>query len=61
MSVRQFEEFIASYFLDWANTGVHPGFRYQFQSPNLANSAKLYKSFVSPELVSGFVSLFGET
>ena len=59
MSVKQFEEFIASYFLSWADTGVEPGFRYQFQSPNLENSAKLYKSFINPRLVSGFVDAEG--
>ncbi|MCX2982872.1 DNA phosphorothioation-dependent restriction protein DptH [Halieaceae bacterium IMCC14734] len=59
MSVKLFEEFLASYFLNWANTGVEPGFRYQFQSPNLENSAKLYKSFINPELVSGFVDARG--
>ncbi len=59
MSVKQFEEFIASYFLDWAKKGVASGFRYQFQSPNLDNSNKLYKSFINPSLVSGFIDAQG--
>ena len=59
MSVKQFEEFIASYFLDWAKLGVASGFRYQFQSPNLENSNKLYKSFINPSLVSGFIDAQG--
>ena len=59
MSVRQFEQFIASYFLGWAATGIEPGFRYQFQSPNLDNSGKLYKAFVNHELVSGFINAEG--
>jgi len=59
MSVKQFEEFIASYFLNWAEKSVQPGFRYQFQSPNLDNSAKLYKSFVAPTFVSGFIDARG--
>jgi len=51
MSVKQFEEFIASYFLNWAEKSIQPGFRYQFQSPNLDSSAKLYKSFVALKFV----------
>lgn len=59
MSVKQFEEFIASYFLRWAVNGVQPGFRYQFQSPNLENSRKLYRSFINSRLVSGFIDAKG--
>lgn len=47
MSVKQFEEFIASYFLEWAVTGVSAGFRYQFQSPSVENNTKLNRAFVS--------------
>ena len=59
MYAKLFEGFIASYFLGWAESGVAPGFRYQFKSPNLENSQRLYKSFINPSLVSGFLDVRG--
>ncbi len=55
MSVKQFEEFIASYFLDWARNNVKEGFRYQFRSPNIENSLKLFKALKDPEVVTGSI------
>ncbi len=61
MSVKPFEDFITSYFLEWASTGVEAGFRYQFPSPNLDNSLKLYKSLINSALISGVISTKGCT
>ncbi len=46
MSEKQFEEFLVAHFLTWAQESVAAGFRYQFQSPNIDSSRKLYKAFV---------------
>ena len=59
MSVKQFEEFIASHFLAWADEGIAVGFRYQFQSPNIDNSKKLYRAFAKPTLAAGTLSVEG--
>jgi DNA phosphorothioation-dependent restriction protein DptH len=59
MFVKQFEEFIVYHFLKWAKGGVSAGFRYQFQSPNIENSTKLYKAFVNPPISTGYVSVTG--
>lgn len=61
MSVKQFEEFIVSHFLEWASDraekGISAGFRYQFQSPNIENSTRLYNAFVSPSIAAGFITV----
>lgn len=44
MSVRPFESYLVDVFLAWANKKVQPGFRYQFQSPDYNNAAKLYEA-----------------
>jgi len=59
MSVKQFEEFIASHFLEWAVEGISVGFRYQFQSPNIENSKKLYRAFAKATLAAGTVVIEG--
>lgn len=59
MSVRQFEEFIAAYFLDWARENARDGFRYQFRSPNIENSLKLFSALTDSKTVSGIISCKG--
>ncbi|MDO6562647.1 DNA phosphorothioation-dependent restriction protein DptH [Amphritea sp. 1_MG-2023] len=59
MSVRQFEEFLVGHFLEWANTGLAAGFRYQFQSPNVDSSLKLHKAFVKEGDLGGFLDVRG--
>jgi len=46
MSVKQFEEFLVGHFLSWSKGNVSSGFRYQFQSPNIDSSRKLFRAFV---------------
>ncbi len=57
MSVKLFEEFLVRHFLDWANTELAAGFRYQFQSPNVDSSRKLYKAFVSVGALGGVIDV----
>jgi DNA phosphorothioation-dependent restriction protein DptH len=61
MSVKQFEEFLVFHFLEWATRSVAPGFRYQFQSPNVDSSKKLFKAFVSKGHVAGLIVSKGST
>lgn len=46
MSSRQFENFLADCFIGWADEAIKPGFRYQFKSPGVENSSRLYSAFV---------------
>ncbi|MEH6550633.1 MAG: DNA phosphorothioation-dependent restriction protein DptH [Pseudomonadales bacterium] len=57
MSVKLFEEFLVSHFLGWANNKLVAGFRYQFQSPNIDSSRKLYSSFVKEGEIGGFIDV----
>lgn len=59
MSVKRFEDFVASYFRKWAVTHVEAGYRYQFQSLNLANSNKLFRSLTNSEFVAGHIDAKG--
>ncbi|KZZ36863.1 DNA phosphorothioation-dependent restriction protein DptH [Oleiphilus sp. HI0117] len=61
MYVKQFEEFIASHFLDWAEHNIVAGFRYQFQSPNIDNSTQLYHAFVNPSFAKGVINVEGHS
>lgn len=44
MSARPFESYLVDVFIAWANKKAQPGFRYQFQSPDYNNAAKLYEA-----------------
>ena len=59
MSVKQFEEFLVDHFLNWSRESVAAGFRYQFQSPNIVSSRKLYKAFVKVAAHSGSIDVMG--
>lgn len=59
MSVKLFEEFLVGHFLDWANINLAAGFRYQFQSPNVDSSRKLYRAFVKKGGLGGFIDVRG--
>lgn len=59
MSVKQFEEFLVTHFMDWSKESVAAGFRYQFQSPNITSSRKLYKAFVQAGHHAGFIDVQG--
>ena len=56
MSVKRFEEFIAACFLDWAEKNIEEGFKYQFRSPNIEKSHKLYEVLIDDALVGGTIS-----
>jgi len=47
MSARPFESYLVDVFIEWATTKARPGFRYQFQSPDQNNAAKLHDAFLS--------------
>ncbi len=47
MSVRQYETFLAQSFLEWVNTFIQPGERYQFKSPDADNALTLYQAFAA--------------
>ncbi|BAJ02070.1 DNA phosphorothioation-dependent restriction protein DptH [Shewanella violacea] len=47
MSLKQFNDFLAEQFLNWGQQALKAGFRYQFQSPDMDNSLKLFNSIVS--------------
>lgn len=59
MSVKQFEEFLVTHFLDWSQESISAGFRYQFQSPNLTSSRKLYEAFVQVGRCEGAIDVNG--
>ena len=59
MSVKQFEEFLVTHFLQWSGDNVAAGFRYQFQSPNVESSLNLYRSFVNQESIAGLIDAKG--
>ncbi|WP_249348230.1 DNA phosphorothioation-dependent restriction protein DptH [Pseudoalteromonas aurantia] len=46
MLEKQFEEFLVTYFNQWANTEIKVGFRYQFTCPDSEKGHKLYKAFI---------------
>lgn len=61
MSVRPFEEFLVDHFLKWSRGSLAAGFRYQFQSPNVDSSRKLYRAFVRSGNTTGFIDVRGKT
>lgn len=44
MSEKQFEDFLAEKLIDWGKENLNNGYRYQFQSPDVGNSNKLFKA-----------------
>ena len=46
MSSRQFENFLVDCLKEWASEVIQPGFRYQFKSPDVENSIRLYDAFL---------------
>jgi DNA phosphorothioation-dependent restriction protein DptH len=59
MSVRPFEEFVVSHFLKHSAGHIKPGFKYQFKSPDLENSKKLYRAFSQVSAGRGFIDVIG--
>jgi DNA phosphorothioation-dependent restriction protein DptH len=47
MSEKQFEDFLAEKLSEWGKENLISGYRYQFQSPDARNSAKLFKALSS--------------
>ncbi|MER2497061.1 DNA phosphorothioation-dependent restriction protein DptH [Vibrio neptunius] len=47
MSVKQFETFLVEQFLADAEAHIKAGFRYQFKSPDSANSVRLYHAMIA--------------
>lgn len=47
MSEKQFEDFLAKRLIDWGKENLISGYRYQFQSPDLRNSIKLFNALSS--------------
>lgn len=47
MSVRPFESYLVDVFIEWATNTAQPGFRYQFQSPDHNNAAKLHDAYIA--------------
>lgn len=61
MSVKPFEDFVVSHFLSFAKDRIKPGFKYQFKSPDVENSRKIYKSFHAQRERLGFLTLNNTT
>lgn len=59
MSVRFFEDFIVPHFLKAADGYLEPGYRYQFKSPDVENSLKLYRAFTHHKSGLGVLTVEG--
>jgi DNA phosphorothioation-dependent restriction protein DptH len=46
MSVRSYEEFLVSCFIEWVCAEIKPGFRYQFKSPDSEKALHLFRVFI---------------
>ncbi len=46
MSEKQFEIFLSSALINWANESASPGYRYQFRTPSEENRLKLYEAMI---------------
>jgi DNA phosphorothioation-dependent restriction protein DptH len=46
MSVRPYENYLAEHFIEWVTQEIHPGFRYQFKSPDADNALNLHQAFL---------------
>lgn len=57
MSVRLFEEFVVAHFLKHSTGRIKPGFKYQFKSPDVENSRKLYRAFSQVNTGRGFIDV----
>lgn len=47
MSVKQYETYLAETFIEWVNSIIQSGERYQFKSPDPDNALKLWQAFVT--------------
>ncbi len=47
MSAKPFESFLTGQFFIWSKTYLRAGYRYQFQSPDSANSQRLHQAFIA--------------